>query len=49
MTAEEVCNRQVVVTRPEMSIVDEVSLMRAHVGDVVVVRQPVGNSCPSGS
>lgn len=49
MTAGEVCNRQVVVTRPETSIVDAVNLMRAHhVGDVVVVRQPDGELLPIG-
>jgi CBS domain-containing protein len=49
MTAGEVCNRQVVITRPDTSIVDAVSLMRArHVGDVVVVRQPDGELLPIG-
>jgi len=43
MTAGEVCNRQVVFTRPDTSIVDAVGLMKAHhVGDVVVVREPDG-------
>ena len=49
MTAGEVCNRQVVITRPDTSIVDAVSLMRAqHVGDVVVVHQPDGELLPIG-
>jgi CBS domain-containing protein len=49
MTAGEVCNRQVVVTRPDTSIIDAASLMRAHhVGDVVVVRQPDGELMPIG-
>lgn len=49
MTAGEVCNRQVVFTRPETSIVDAVGLMKAHhVGDVVVVREPDGERVPIG-
>ena len=49
MTAGEVCNRQVVFTRPETSIVDAVGLMRTHhVGDVVVVREPDGERVPIG-
>jgi CBS domain-containing protein len=49
MTAGEVCNRQVVVTRSDTSIIDAASLMRAHhVGDVVVVRQPDGELMPIG-
>jgi len=30
MTAGEVCNRQVVVTRPDTSVVDAVHLMKTH-------------------
>jgi CBS domain-containing protein len=49
MTAGEVCNRQVVFTKPETPIVDAVGLMRAHhVGDVVVVREPDGERVPIG-
>jgi CBS domain-containing protein len=49
MTAGEVCNRQVVFTRPETPIVDAVGLMKAHhVGDVVVVREPDGKRVPIG-
>jgi CBS domain-containing protein len=49
MTAGEVCNRQVVFTRPETSIVDAVGLMKVHhVGDVVVVREPDGQRVPIG-
>ncbi|HLG53882.1 MAG TPA: CBS domain-containing protein [Vicinamibacterales bacterium] len=49
MTAGEVCNRQVVFTRPDTSIVDAVDLMKAHhVGDVVVVREPDGERVPIG-
>jgi CBS domain-containing protein len=49
MTAGEVCNRQVVFTRPETSIVDAVALMKTHyVGDVVVVREPDGERVPVG-
>ena len=49
MTAGEVCNRQVVFTSPEASIVDAVGLMKAHhVGDVVVVREPDGERVPIG-
>jgi CBS domain-containing protein len=49
MTAGEVCNRQVVFTRPETSILEAVDLMRTHhVGDVVVVREPDGERVPIG-
>ena len=49
MTAGEACNRQVVFTRPETSVVDAVSLMKTlHVGDVVVVREPDGERVPTG-
>ena len=49
MTAGEVCNRQVVFTRPETPIVDAVGLMKVHhVGDVVVVREPDGERVPIG-
>lgn len=49
MTAGEVCNRQVVFTRPETPIVDAVGLMKAyHVGDVVVVREPDEERVPIG-
>jgi CBS domain-containing protein len=49
MTAGEVCNRQVVFTEPQTSIVDAVKLMKAHhVGDVVVVRQTGEDRRPIG-
>jgi CBS domain-containing protein len=49
MTAGEACNRQVVVIRPEASILDAVSLMKVHhVGDVVVVREPDNERFPIG-
>jgi CBS domain-containing protein len=38
MTAGEVCNRQVVITNPDASLVDAAQLMRSyHVGDLVVI------------
>ena len=49
MTAGEVCNRQVVFTRPETPIVDAVGLMKTHhVGDVIVVQEPDGERVPIG-
>jgi CBS domain-containing protein len=49
MTAGEVCNRQVVVTKPETSIVDAAGLMKTHhVGDLVVVRELDGKRSPIG-
>ena len=49
MTAGEVCNRQVVVTRPDMWLVEAVNLMRTHhVGDLVVLREPDGERVPIG-
>jgi len=49
MTAGEVCNRQVVVTRPDTSVVGAVRLMTTHhVGDLVVVREPDGERVPIG-
>jgi CBS domain-containing protein len=49
MTAGEVCNRQIVFTTPETSIVDAVGLMKTHhVGDVVVVHEPDGDRVPVG-
>lgn len=49
MTAGEVCNRQVVVARPDVSVIDAVNLMRTHhVGDLVVVTEPDGERVPIG-
>ena len=50
MTAGEVCNRQVVVTQPDMRLVDAVNLMKTHhVGDLVVVKEPDdGQRAPIG-
>lgn len=49
MTAGEVCNRQVVFTRPGTEVVEAVALMKTnHVGDVVVVREPEGDRVPIG-
>jgi CBS-domain-containing membrane protein len=49
MTAGEVCNRHVVVTRPDTSIVDAVNLMKAHhVGDLIVMRESDGERVPIG-
>lgn len=39
MTTGEVCNREVVIARPEDTVLEAVTLMRnRHVGDVVVVQ-----------
>jgi len=49
MNAGEVCNRQVVITRPETSVVDAVTLLKTHhVGDLVVVRELDGQRAPIG-
>lgn len=49
MTAGDVCNRQVVVARPDTSVVDAVTLMKTHhVGDLIVVREPNGERVPIG-
>jgi CBS domain-containing protein len=49
MTAGDVCNRHVVITTADMSVVEAADLMKAHhVGDLVVVRQPDGERVPTG-
>jgi CBS domain-containing protein len=49
MTAGEVCNRQVVFTRPETALVYAVGLMNVHhVGYIDVVREPDGERVPIG-
>lgn len=49
MTAGEVCNRQVVITRADAAVVDAARLMRTqHVGDLVVVKDPNGERFPIG-
>lgn len=49
MTAGEVCNRQVVFTRPETPVVGAANLMKAHhVGDLVVARERDGERVPVG-
>lgn len=46
MTAGEVCSREVVIARPEDSVLEAVTLMKnQHVGDVVVVRDRPGGGC----
>lgn len=49
MTVGKVCNREVVVTRPESSIRETAGLMREHhVGDLVVVEERGGVRIPVG-
>jgi CBS domain-containing protein len=49
MTAGEVCNRQVVIATPDMTVLEAADLMKAHhVGDLVVVREPNGERIPIG-
>lgn len=49
MTAGELCNRNIVVVRPDASVVHASELMRAHhVGDLVVVDRPNGELRPIG-
>src|SRR5213083_2980128 len=49
MTAGDVCNRQVVIATPDMTIVEAADLMKAHhVGDLVVVGPLEGGRVPIG-
>ena len=49
MTAGEVCNREVVIARPEATIIEAATLMKNHhVGDVVVVEERGGARVPIG-
>lgn len=49
MTAGEVCNRQVVIAQPSISLVEAARLMkRYHVGDVVIVDDSSGRRVPIG-
>ncbi|MGE3886564.1 MAG: CBS domain-containing protein [Vicinamibacterales bacterium] len=49
MNAGEVCNRQVVITRPTATVLEAAGLMREHhVGDVVVVSETDGARVPIG-
>jgi len=49
MSIGEICTREVVITRPEMSVADAAELMRRHhVGDLVVVNEREGKRIPVG-
>ena len=49
MTAGEVCNREVVIARPEATVIQAVTLMKHHhVGDVVVVEDRADARVPVG-
>ncbi len=49
MSIGEVCNREVVVVRPDTTVAEAASLMRQHhVGDLVVLRPDGGKSEPIG-
>lgn len=49
MTVGELCIREVIVVRPDETVVDAARVMREHhVGDVVVVREEAGRRKPAG-
>lgn len=49
MPISEVCNREVVIVRPDETVLDAAKLMRQHhVGDVVVVEEHGGRRVPVG-
>jgi CBS domain-containing protein len=49
MTAGEVCNRQVVITRPGVSLIEAARLIKNyHVGDVIIVDETDGGRRPIG-
>ena len=49
MLAGEICNRDVVIVRPDETVVDAAKLMRKHhVGAVVVVSEQDGRRVPAG-
>jgi CBS domain-containing protein len=49
MTTGEVCNRHVVISKPDASLLDAAQLMKNHhVGDVVVVGDTNGQRIPIG-
>jgi CBS domain-containing protein len=49
MTVGEVCNRAVIIVKPDASVIDAVRLMKSyHVGDVVVVKNRDDRRIPIG-
>ena len=49
MTTGEACNREVVIARPEATVIEAVTLMKNHhVGDVVVVEDRANARVPIG-
>jgi CBS domain-containing protein len=49
MTAGDICNREVIITRPDVAVVDAAGQMRAHhVGNLIVVRDGDGERVPIG-
>jgi CBS domain-containing protein len=49
MTVGELCNRAVIITKPEASVVEAMRLMKSyHVGDLVVVEERNGAHAPVG-
>src|SRR5512134_1924649 len=49
MQAGEICNREVIVVKREVSVREAAALMRQyHVGDLVVVEERAGNRAPVG-
>jgi CBS domain-containing protein len=49
MTVGEICNREVVIARPEATVIEAVTLMKNyHVGDLVVVEDRANGRVPIG-
>jgi CBS domain-containing protein len=49
VTLGEVCNREVVIATPDMSVMEAATLMKSyHVGDVVIVTERDGQRAPIG-
>jgi CBS domain-containing protein len=49
MTVGDVCNRAVIIVKPDASVIDALRLMKSyHVGDVVVVEDREGRHIPIG-
>jgi CBS-domain-containing membrane protein len=49
VTLGEVCNREVIITTPDMSVMEAATLMKScHVGDVVVVEERGAQRVPVG-
>jgi CBS domain-containing protein len=49
MTAGKICNRDTIIVKPHVSIVEAVALMKwYHVGDLVVVEEDKGKRVPVG-